>query len=368
MIRAPGAAGGSQGEAVIYASLELYESNGSVEDLLDTFVVSSSILCLYFQSIVTQPCYAGQLSIAQFAAHIVHCTISVMESACRSSAHNLRLWHSLHALCQQILAKKELVQLMQGGDNSDDNDDDDDDDDHKHTTPIDSNGTAGCSSPMVLEAHKLLDAIANNNWYHIRCPYSEVLATEDDQPLDLASAMKAADEAAAANTSAIDGDDSDDDEQDEQDENDATAQYELVQPRLMTAADYIQQFSACLLIVYDDATALIVANTQQSLLQALDESGRLNARLYKALSVLIQGCDPQVMAAHDVYKATQDVEDLVDSLLRIARAAISNSVKQQQQASTATDNDVDIDAVDEDFEDDDGVSNTHVTSFIAYYC
>jgi hypothetical protein len=42
-----------QGEAVIYASLELYESNGSVEDLLDTFVVSSSILCLYFQSIVT---------------------------------------------------------------------------------------------------------------------------------------------------------------------------------------------------------------------------------------------------------------------------------------------------------------------------
>jgi hypothetical protein len=68
----------------------------------------------------------------------------------------------------------------------------------------------------------------------------------------------------------------------------------------MTAADYIQQFSACLLIVYNDATALIVANTQQSLLQALDESGRLNARLYKALSVLIQGCDPQVMAAHDV--------------------------------------------------------------------
>jgi hypothetical protein len=69
----------------------------------------------------------------------------------------------------------------------------------------------------------------------------------------------------------------------------------------MTAADYDQQFSACLLIVvYDDVTAVIFANTQQSLLQALDESGRLNARLYKALSVLIQGCDPQVMAAHDV--------------------------------------------------------------------
>jgi hypothetical protein len=80
---------------------------------------------------------------------------------------------------------------------------------------------------------------------------------------------------------------------------------------------------------------------------------------------------------HCRYKATQDVEDLVDSLLRIARAAISSSVSQQQQqqqrgttqeASTATDNDVD--AVDEDFEDDDGVS--HYTSLdqsaTVYYC
>jgi hypothetical protein len=58
---------------------------------------------------------------------------------------------------------------------------------------------------------------------------------------------------------------------------------------------------------------------------------------------------------HYRYKATQDVEDLVDSLLRIARAAISNSVK-QLQASTAI-ADADVDAVDEDFEDDDGVSH-----------
>jgi hypothetical protein len=50
----------------------------------------------------------------------------VIESVRRRSAHNLKVLHSLHALSQQILAKKELVQLMQGGDNSDDNDDDGD--------------------------------------------------------------------------------------------------------------------------------------------------------------------------------------------------------------------------------------------------
>jgi hypothetical protein len=80
-----------------------------------------------------------------------------------------------------------------------------------------------------------------------------------------------------------------------------------------------------------------------------------------------------VVSCNCRYKTTQDVEDLVDSLLRIARAAISNSVKQQQQAGTATataDNDVDVDAVDEDFEDDDGVSHyyTKVTRLITYYC
>jgi hypothetical protein len=70
--------------------------------------------------------------------------------------------------------------------------------------------------------------------YAVLCAVQQADADEEDeQPIDLASAMKAADEAAAAraNTTATDSDDNDDDEQqqqDEQDEEDVTAQYELV--------------------------------------------------------------------------------------------------------------------------------------------
>jgi hypothetical protein len=96
------------------------------------------------------------------------------------------------------------------------------------------------------------------------------------------------------------------------------------------------------------------------LTDALRQQGDLKANEAEILQILINGDDPRLMGAYDVYASMQDVDDLVDSMKRIVNRVSSDAVEDSDEQYynpgrkiyEGNDDDDDDDDDEDDFEDD----------------
>jgi tellurite resistance protein len=84
------------------------------------------------------------------------------------------------------------------------------------------------------------------------------------------------------------------------------------------------------------------------LVEALESDQKLTRVEADALALMVHKGDEYVMAAHDVYVSDQDVDDLIDTLQRIARRQV-----QQQDGKSSSDEDDEEEGTQEDDEEDD---------------